>query len=695
MLPLIRNLIPYKGTILALLLMLIVQAYGDIALPQYTQDIIDTGIQNKGVEHLVPEKVTADEYGSVMRFLGGEEQSLWRKSYRKKGALYVRKHMTEEALSSLDEKLQRPIVMMYASKRMAQDPAKAKAEKARLAEIPDSAGNQTLRAMGIAYAAEAEEAAGVDVAARQNAYLWRCAIKMLLMALLLMLAASAASFFASRIGASVGRSLRSRLFDRVLGFSGAEMDHFSVSSLITRATNDIQQVQMVSTMLLRMVLYAPVLAIWGIFKVAQTGASMSWVIVLGVAVIMSLVLLLMAIVLPKFKVMQKLVDALNRVAREFLTGLLVIRAFGRESQEEERFDRANEELRRTQLFTSRVMTFMQPLMMLVMNGLIVLIIWVAAHRVDDGTMQVGTMTAFMTYSMMVVMSFMIITVMSLLLPRAGVAAERIEEVLRTETSVTAREDAVELPEGAGTLTFSHVSFRYPDAEENALTDIDFTAKAGETTAIIGSTGSGKSTLVHLIPRFFDVTEGAILLDGHDIRNLTLASLRKAVGLVPQKGILFSGTIASNIRFGKEEASMEEVRDAARIAQADAFIEEKEDGYESFIAQGGANVSGGQKQRLSIARAIAGKARLLVFDDSFSALDMKTDAALRRALAEKIAGTTKLIVAQRVGTILHADQILVLDEGQIVGRGRHAELMESCEVYRQIALSQLSRTEVEI
>ena len=548
--------------------------------------------------------------------------------------------------------------------------------------------------MGIAYAADCSKKAGMDMNKIQMDYLWHCGLIMFLMAGLMMVMSVLVSFFASRVGANIGRDLRGQVFSRVMKFSSAEMSKFHTSSLITRATNDIQQVQMVSTMLLRMVLYSPILAVWGIVKVAETKAHMNYVIVGGVMVIVFMVMILMVIAMPKFKVMQKLVDQLNGVSREILTGLQVIRAFGREDVEEARFDQANLELKKTQLFTNRVMTFMRPIMMLIMYTLTVIITWVAAHRIDSGDLQVGAMTAFITYSMIIVISFMMITVMSILLPRAGVAADRIREVIDTEPSINEKEEAKELKVTDGIVEFSHVDFKYPDAEENIITDISFTAKPGETTAIIGSTGCGKSTLVSLIPRFYDVTGGSIKIDGQDIRDVTIKSLRDAIGFVQQKGVLFSGTISSNLKFGNDQASDEVVKSAADTAQASDFIEEKEEGFDSFISQGGSNVSGGQKQRLSIARAIVKDPAIMVFDDSFSALDMKTDAKLRKALDKKVKNTTKIIVAQRVGTILHAEQILVLDEGRIVGRGTHEQLMKSCDEYKQIAESQLSSLELE-
>ena len=566
--------------------------------------------------------------------------------------------------------------------------------KKQITDTISQTGSQTMRAMAIRYAAEADKAAGIDVDKIQKQYLWLSGGRMILMALLMGAAAVAVSFVASRVGAGVGRDLRLKVFGNVIGYSNAEMDHFQTSSLITRATNDVQQVQMVTTMMLRMVLYAPVLAVWGIVKVYQSHANMSWVILLGIAVIVGIILTLVVLAMPKFKSMQKLVDKLNLVSREILTGLMVVRAFGREKTEEKRFDDANTDLMRTQLFTNRVMTFMMPSMMFVMSGLGVLITWVAAHRVDAGTLQVGAMTSFITYAMIIISSFMILTAMSIILPRAGVAAERIHEVTSTKSSIE-NPEREEIPqEKKGVVRFDHVNFRYPGAEMDALHDITFTARPGETTAIIGSTGSGKSTLVNLIPRFYDVTAGSITVDGVDIRKRNLHDLRAEIGFVPQKGTLFSGTVASNIRFGKPDAPDEAVRRAAQIAQADDFIMEKEDQYNSFISQGGGNVSGGQKQRLSIARAIAKNPLVLVFDDSFSALDMKTDARLRAKLSEEEKDATKIIVAQRVSTILSADQILVLDEGRLVGCGTHTQLLDTCEVYRQIAASQLSQKELE-
>lgn len=762
---------PYKGLICIMLVLLMVQAWADMSLPQYTSDIIDTGIQNKGVEHILPEKIQDDEYQMAQIFMDNGQKTSWQKAYKKSDAekdgkvIYKRKNLSKEKLDKLDKELLTPVVLTYQLghmqvkqykevlvQSMEKNPGTAamagqissmsieqiskmpgvnirtfKAEdqngktktyvdarpsvqamiqsgamdqnaidkmKEQNNKVVKKTGDQTLKSMGIAYAADCSKKAGMDMNKIQMDYLWHCGLIMFLMAGLMMVMSVLVSFFASRVGANIGRDLRGQVFSRVMKFSSAEMSKFHTSSLITRATNDIQQVQMVSTMLLRMVLYSPILAVWGIVKVAETKAHMNYVIVGGVMVIVFMVMILMVIAMPKFKIMQKLVDKLNGVSREILTGLQVIRAFGREDVEEARFDQANLELKKTQLFTNRVMTFMRPIMMLIMYTLTVIITWVAAHRIDSGDLQVGAMTAFITYSMIIVISFMIITVMSILLPRAGVAADRIREVIDTEPSINEKEEAKELKVTDGVVEFSHVDFKYPDAEENIITDISFTAKPGETTAIIGSTGCGKSTLVSLIPRFYDVTGGSIKIDGQDIRDVTIKSLRDAIGFVQQKGVLFSGTISSNLKFGNDQASDEVVKSAADTAQASDFIEEKEEGFDSFISQGGSNVSGGQKQRLSIARAIVKDPAIMVFDDSFSALDMKTDARLRKALDKKVKNTTKIIVAQRVGTILHAEQILVLDEGRIVGRGTHEQLMKSCDEYKQIAESQLSSLELE-
>ena len=671
-------------TALLVLLLMAGQAYCEMNLPQYTQNIIDTGIINHGIEHILPEAVTGQEYSSMTAYMTDEEAEAVHSIYTEgEDGIYRRAGTSEERLDELDEMLTVPVARRYAD------------SIGEIITASDDEDNQNLMSMGIQYAAECDQEAGVDILAVQNRYMWKCGGMMLLMSLIVLVFTTGISFFAARVGASIGRDLRSRLFRNVMTFSSAEIGSFHTSSLITRATNDIQQVQMTSTMMLRMMLFAPCICTWSIIKVWQTHAHMNFVIFTGVIAILLMVLLLFVIAMPKFRVMQSLVDALNAVSREILTGIQVIRAFGREKTEEERFDKANKDLYRNQLFVNRTMISMSPVLMIIMYGLSVWITWVAAGRIDMGELQVGTMTAFIAYSMEIVFSFLMIASMAIFLPRAGIAADRIYEVLNTESSVTDCEGASDISgQKDAAVRFEHVSFRYPDAEENVLTDIDFEAKPGETTAIIGSTGCGKTTLISLIPRFFDVTEGRVTIGGRDIREVTLHSLRDAIGYVPQKGILFSGTIADNIRWGDENASEEEVRLAAEIAQASGFIDERPDGLDSVISQGGANVSGGQKQRLAIARAVIKNPLIMIFDDSFSALDLKTDAALRRALAEHTGNAVRIIVAQRVGTILNAEQIIVLDEGRIAGKGTHEELMKTCSVYQDIARSQLSERELE-
>ena len=707
-------MIPYWKSIIIILALLFLQAGCDLSLPSYTSDIIDVGIQNSGVEHVIPVKMTSEDYEAARIFMTEEEQENWERIYEQDGDCYDQTDLTEDELDQLDEELLLPLLMNYQVTQMKEqgtmdeaDPQQMEQMKAMMAngmdeqtllalrqkveDTVDTMGSSLVKSMGIAYAVSCDKRAGVDIHQIQQNYLIKAGLKMVGMALLMGVATVLVGFFASRVAAGIGMNLRERVFRQVVSFSNAEMDRFSTASLITRSTNDIQQIQMVSVLLLRMIAYAPILGIGGVLKVMQTGAGMEWIIILAILVILGYVMVLMCVAMPKFKLMQKLVDNLNLVSREILTGLPVIRAFVREKKEEERFDEANKQLTRTNLFTNRVMTFMMPGMMMIMNVLTVGIVWFGAHKIDGGTMQVGAMTAFITYAMMIVMSFLMLTMMSIMLPRAAVAAERIDEVVRTQSSI---QDAAEhLDEHSGRVCFQHVNFRYPGAEADVLHDIDFVAEPGQTTAIIGSTGCGKSTLVNLIPRLYDVTGGEIMVDGKDIRKISMHELREEIGFVPQKGVLFSGTIASNLRFGKAEATEEEIHQAAEIAQAADFIEEKEDGYDSTIAQGGSNVSGGQKQRLAIARAIAKEPQIFIFDDSFSALDLKTDAALRKALAEKVQNRTTIIVAQRISTILHAEQILVLDDGKIVGKGTHEELLKNCEVYQQIAKSQLSAREL--
>ena len=759
-----KNMAPYWYMIVAIVLLLIVQAFGDLSLPQYTSDIIDVGIQNKGVEHILPVKMTEDEYEISQLYMTSKEKKVWKDTYEKKGEYYICKVKDEEKLDQLDDTFLTAIFLNHNMsnvkesqfKKMiknsiasnpAMAPMKDKIDDMSVDEIGkmlnmefksfqeeddngkkvtyvdvrpmlyqmkqtgmmsakdiqksreeiekkmEDIGESTLFSTGVAYATKCDKAAGVDIDKIQTDYLWKEGGRMLGIAFMILVAAVGVGFLASKVGASIGRDLRGKIYKKVMGFSNAEMNRFSTASLITRSTNDIQQIQMVTAVMLRLLLYAPIIGIGGIIKVYQTGAGMEWIIALAVVVILGFVMMLVSMAMPKFKIMQTLVDGLNLVSREILTGLSVIRAFGREKTEEERFDEANKKLTGTQLFTNRVMTFMMPGMMFIMYGVTILITWVSAQKIDAGTLQVGAMTAFITYAMQIVMAFLMMTAMSIMVPRAGVAADRIDEVLKTESSIQNVKKPETLKEHKGVLEFSHVDFKYPGAENNVLSDIDFKVEPGRTTAIIGSTGCGKSTLVNLIPRFYDVTGGQITLDGKDIRRISMEELREEIGFVPQKGVLFSGTIASNLRFGKEDATDEEVREAAAIAQATEFIETKKEKYDSPIAQGGSNVSGGQKQRLAIARAIAKKAKVLVFDDSFSALDMKTDAALRKELNEKVQDASIVIVAQRVSTILHADQILVLDDGKIVGKGTHEELLKNCEVYLQIAKSQLSEKEL--
>ncbi len=718
-----KNMVPYWKTVLIVLVLLVIQAWCDLSLPAYTSDIIDVGIINNGVEHILPEAITTEQFQMAEFFMTEDEKELWENSYEEKDGRYECVVTDEKELDELDETLLLPILLNYQLSSMDESTLKESAaeqmgvdasalENVTVAQMLqgmgeeqimamrksadamlDTMGSSTVKSMGIAYAVARDKEAGVSVDDIQQSYLLFAGLKMIGMALIMGIATILVGFFASRVAAGIGRDLRGNIFKKVVGFSNAEMDHFSTASLITRSTNDIQQIQMVSVLLLRMVAYAPILGIGGVIKVIQTGAGMGWVIILAVLVILGYVMLLVSVSMPKFKLMQKMVDRVNLVSREILTGLSVIRAFGREQKEEERFDEANRDLTKTNLFTNRVMTFMMPGMMMIMNVLTVVIVWVGAHKIDAGTMQVGSMTAFITYAMMIVMSFLMLTMMSIMLPRAAVAAERIDEVLRTESSVKELDQQETLKAHNGVVTFSDVSFRYPGAEADVLEHIDFVAEPGKTTAIIGSTGCGKSTLVNLIPRLYDVTGGTITLDGQDIRTISMEDLREEIGFVPQKGVLFSGTIASNLRFGKRDATDEQVKEAAEIAQAAEFIENKDDKYESAIAQGGSNVSGGQKQRLAIARAIAKQPKIYVFDDSFSALDLKTDAALRKALAEKVKDSTVIIVAQRISTILHAEQIIVLEDGKIVGKGTHEELLHNCDTYRQIAKSQLSAKEL--
>lgn len=702
-----RNLAPYWKSVIIILALLAVQAFCDLAMPQYTSDIIDTGIQNGGIAYSVPQSVTQTDFEEAELFMTDEQAGLWKKSYDlEEDGIYRLNISKKKDITAVQNELIVPILINYQLKddERVQFIQAAKAGLAgkdaviqmqnKASQMIDSMGASLVSSMGVAYAKQCDANAGMDMNKIQLNYLLAAGGKMVGLALIMAAATVLVGLVASRVAAGVGMTLRGNLFKKVVGFSNTEMDKFSTASLITRCTNDVQQIQMVTVIMLRIVAYAPIIGIGGIIKVLNTGSHMEWVIGLAVLLIMGFVLVLTSIAMPKFKLMQKLVDKVNLVSREILTGLSVIRAFGREDEEEKRFDAANTELTKTNLFTNRVMTFMMPGMMFIMYVITVLIVWVSAHHIDAGTMQVGTMTAFMTYAMQIVMAFLMLTMLSIMLPRAAVAADRIDEVMKTVSSVENPDNPVHVEDKAeGKVRFNHVNFRYPNAEDCVLENIDFEALPGQTTAIIGSTGCGKSTLVNLIPRLYDVTEGSITIDGTDIRNMSLEDLRGMIGFVPQKAVLFSGTIASNIKFGNSDASDDDMKQCAQIAQATEFIEEKDDTYNSRIAQGGSNVSGGQKQRLSIARAIAKHPKIFVFDDSFSALDLKTDAALRKALGENVCDSTMIIVAQRVSTILHAEQIIVLDEGRIAGIGTHGQLLENCEVYKEIAMSQLSEEEL--
>ena len=733
-----KNLFKYAASywkaMIAIMLILFVQAYCDLSLPAYTSNIVNVGIQQGGIEDEIPEQIAREEMDKLLLFVSEEDGQKVMDAYEEdtesyeKDAYVLKESVSgdEEQMKELQDILKLPMMMTTGfesgsdmtkevesqlksslpdgtvsedttifdiMKMLPGEQRTAMVEKMgeQMDDLPDTILDQA----AVSYCKSVYQDLGMDMEKIQTGYLAKTGGMMIALAFLGMAASVLVGFLASRVGASAGRDLRGRVFHKVVGFSNHEFNQFSTASLITRSTNDIQQIQMLIVMLLRMVLYAPILAIGGVFQVMKTNVSMSWIIGLAVIIIACMVLLLFVVAMPKFKMLQKLVDKLNLVTREILTGLSVIRAFSTEKHEEKRFDDANVELTKTNLFVNRAMTFMMPAMMLVMNGVSVLIVWTGAHGISDGQMQVGDMMAFIQYTMQIIMGFLMLCMISIMLPRAAVAADRVEEVLKSETIICDPEQPEVLPEqGEGVLSFDHVSFKYPGADEDVLQDITFTARPGQTTAIIGSTGSGKSTLVNLIPRFYDVTVGKITLDGIDIRDIKQHDLREKLGYVPQKGVLFSGNIASNIMFGNQDGTEEEMKEAAEIAQATEFIETKPEGYESPIAQGGSNVSGGQKQRLSIARAIAKHPQVFIFDDSFSALDYKTDVTLRHALAEKTRESTVLIVAQRISTILHAEQILVLDDGKIVGKGTHAELLKNCEVYREIAESQLSRAELE-
>ena len=726
---------PYAPRVLLILCVLVVQAYCDLSLPTYTSNIVNVGIQQSGIDEEIPENISEEEMNRLLLFVSEDDRQDIQDAYEKSsesfdydGEVLTLKDSVKsdnEKLDALTEEMKLPMMLTAGFENGSDTTKQMEGQlKEQMSQVPgiekmsvfdifgmmddtqraaivdkitgqmDKMPDSILDQAAISYVKSTYEQIGLDTGHMSTVYILKTGAKMLGLAALGMAASILACLMASRVGAKVGRGLRRDTFRKVIGFSNAEFDKFSTASLITRSTNDIQQIQFLTVMILRIVLYAPVMAIGGILKVSKTNVDMFWIIGLAVLLIVMVVAVLFIVVMPKFKIVQNMVDKLNLVSREILTGLPVIRAFHTEKHEEERFDKANKDLTKLNLFVNRAMTFMMPTMMLVMNGITVLIVWVGGHSINDGAMQVGDMMAFIQYAMQIIMSFLMICMISVMLPRAAVSAERVDEVLKSETKIHDPKEPKTLPKnGKGEVAFEHVSFHYPGAEEDVLHDITFTAKPGETTAFIGSTGCGKSTLVNLIPRFYDVTEGKITIDGQDVRDLTQHELRDKLGYVPQKGVLFSGNIASNIMFGNPAGSEQEMTEAAQIAQAVEFIDTKPERYKSPISQGGANVSGGQKQRLSIARAIAKHPDVYIFDDSFSALDYKTDTVLRSALKEKTTDSVVLIVAQRISTILHAEQIIVLDDGKIVGKGTHEELLKTCDAYYQIAASQLSESEL--
>ena len=748
-----KQLARHWAVCLVVFALLFVQAYCDLALPDYTSKIVDTGIQQGGIESPLPQTVRKSTLDTLSLLMSEEDAQKLQNAYQyylqDDGVLQLRSDLTEDERTALEEAVTTPDIVLYmAAAQAANTPAgQSSMGMTGLAEMPSAAADtdtetvtptaadldtvcsqfaamsqmpgfdrsmlqkqlnsamsqldstllENLKSQSLLLVQLEYEAQGVAQNV-QMGYLFRVGGQMLALTLLMVVVAVAVGFLASRVSAAIGRDLRRETFSSVIGFSNAEIENFSTASLITRTTNDIQQVQFVCVILLRMVAYAPILGIGGVLHVVGSSSGLSWIVVLDVAILLLLIIFLMSVAMPKFKMMQQLVDRLNLVSREILTGIMPVRAFSREKFEEQRFDKANRELMGTQLFTNRAMVAMMPFMTLIMNGTSLLIVWFGGKAMDAGTMQVGEMIAFITYTMQIVMSFLMLAMVAVMLPRAGVAADRIDEVIRTKATIHDPDEAAAKAAQAhtdwqGVVQFEDVSFRYPGADSDALEHISFTAKPGETTAIIGSTGCGKSTLLNLIPRFYDVTGGKVTVDGIDVRKMPQAQLHDLLGYVPQKGVLFSGTIDSNLKFGGEDITDAQVQKAAAIAQATDFIEAKPEGYQSPIAQGGSNVSGGQKQRLSIARAIAKNPKVYLFDDSFSALDYKTDVTLRRALKAQTDNATVIIVAQRISTVLHANQILVLDEGRLVGKGTHAQLMVSCPEYQEIARSQLSQKEL--
>ena len=711
----LKNLKESWISVITIVLLLIVQAAGDLTLPDYTSKIVNVGIQNGGIENVAPEVIRKSEMENMLIFTEGDDKILasyeeiskdnldsaeYEKLVKKYPALeneslYRIKKISSSEQDELDSLMAKPLMMLSVTKQMPKEQLDQMLETVN--QKLDDMQESILEQAAIQEVKNEYKAIGMNTDSIQNQYIIMAGLKMLGISLIIMISAISIMCLSARVAARLAKTLREKVFKKVLRFSNKEFSEYSTASLITRSTNDIQQIQGLIAILFRVLVYAPIIGIGGFLRVLnQSDNSMAWIIGVAIVAILFVVATLFIIAMPRFKKLQQLIDKLNLVAREILTGLPVIRAFNTEKKEEKRFDKANMDLTKTNLFVNRAMSFMMPTLMLIMNGISLLIVWVGAHGIDNGTMQVGNMMAFIQYTMQIVMSFLMISMVSIMLPRASVSANRINEIIETEETIKDSKEPKKLnPNKKGLVEFKNVSFRYPDSDEEVLSDISFTAEPGKTTAIIGSTGSGKSTIVNLIPRFYDVTSGNLLIDGVDIKDISNKDLRKIIGFVPQKGILFSGTIESNIKYGNPNMSDEQMIEAAQIAQATEFIESKPEKYKEPIAQGGSNVSGGQKQRLSIARAIAIDPEILVFDDSFSALDFKTDSILRAELAKKTQDKTVIIVAQRINTILNADQIIVLEDGKVVGKGTHEELIKTNETYKQIALSQLSAKELNL
>ena len=706
---LLKYLKGFKIAIISLVLVLGVRVVAELALPTYTSNIVDTGIQQSGIEDAVPSKISEKSLNTLELFMSDDEIKQVTENYTKDGNIYILNNVSDETRMKLNNIFKETMTVVLGAKSNNTDlnqvaqgvqagvvskDTLTDQRKKTISELGNSADMMTKQG-GISFVKEEYKQVGIDTNEIRTNYLKEVGFMMIIVTLISGIASVISNFIASRVSARVAYNLREKLYNKVLSFSKEDVDKFSTASLITRSTNDIQQIQNALNMFLFIAFFAPMMAMWGIYKVTQTDTGMTWIIALGVGILALVLAVITFLVMPKFKIMQKLIDKVNLVTRELLTGISVIRVFGREKHEEKRFDKENVILRDNQLFVNRTMSALMPMIMLIMNGISLLIIWIGGKNIDAGSIQVGDMMAFITYTMQIVMSFLFFTFLMMQLPRAEVAAARINEVLEASVTVVDGNDLQDdkIKDVKGTLKFENVSFTFDGADSPVLSNISFEAEAGKTTAIIGSTGSGKSTLLHLIPRYFDATEGQITIDGTNIKDISLSKLRDMLGFVPQKGVLFSGTIASNIKFGDENISDEDMYKAAEIAQALEFIEGKENKFESEISQGGSNVSGGQKQRLSIARALAKNPKILLFDDSFSALDYKTDVKLRKTLREKMQDTTTIIVAQRIATILNADKIIVMNEGKVVGIGKHQELLKTCPTYLEIAESQLSEEEL--